>query len=218
MFKIILKNNCFSLKVIALIAMTIDHIGVFIFPEWILLRIIGRISFPLFAFTLAKSLNKSSNPKKIVIKLLLFGFIIEFFMYMLAQVFIKNIFLTLGLGSFACYLFKRDGTIKYFVLIPFILVAFNLVKIEYGIYGMLLLFGFYFLKDHNFYSSIYLIVITLLFIVIDSTLSLQIFALLSAPLIMNCNNKRGYYSPISKYFFYIYYPLHIIIIYLLSMI
>ena len=42
------------LKIIALIAMTVDHIGVIIFPKAVVLRIIGRIAMPIFAFMIAE--------------------------------------------------------------------------------------------------------------------------------------------------------------------
>ena len=44
--------NAFTLKMIAIVAMLIDHIGAVLFPQIEILRIIGRIAFPIFAFTL----------------------------------------------------------------------------------------------------------------------------------------------------------------------
>lgn len=38
------------LKILAIITMTIDHIGYYLFPEYEWLRVIGRIAFPLFLF------------------------------------------------------------------------------------------------------------------------------------------------------------------------
>ena len=38
-----------QLKIIAMIAMTCDHVGLQLFPQVTLLRIIGRLSFPIFA-------------------------------------------------------------------------------------------------------------------------------------------------------------------------
>ena len=45
-------NSYDLLKAIAIITMVIDHAGLFFFPDIALLRIIGRMSFPLFAFCL----------------------------------------------------------------------------------------------------------------------------------------------------------------------
>ena len=45
--------NAFTLKMIAIVAMLIDHIGAVLFPQIEILRIIGRIAFPIFAETIA---------------------------------------------------------------------------------------------------------------------------------------------------------------------
>ncbi len=44
----------FSLKIIACIAMTIDHIGYLLFPNIIVFRIIGRLAFPILAYLIAE--------------------------------------------------------------------------------------------------------------------------------------------------------------------
>lgn len=41
------KNH---IKILAALFMLIDHAGLILFPEIIILRYIGRLSFPLFAF------------------------------------------------------------------------------------------------------------------------------------------------------------------------
>lgn len=43
-----------ALKLIACVTMLLDHIGVFLFPDVIWLRLVGRVAMPLFAFTLAE--------------------------------------------------------------------------------------------------------------------------------------------------------------------
>ena len=53
-----------QLKVIALIAMTIDHIGMQIFKEYRIFRIIGRIAFPIFAYMIAEGCRYTKSKKK----------------------------------------------------------------------------------------------------------------------------------------------------------
>ena len=62
-----------TLKVIALIAMLIDHIGYFIpnTPEWF--RWIGRIAIPIFIFTLVIGFQYTSNRKKYLTRLYMFN-------------------------------------------------------------------------------------------------------------------------------------------------
>ena len=58
----ILNRNV--LKIIALITMLIDHIGLVFFPGIEIFRIIGRISFPIFAFMIAEGCEHTENKKK----------------------------------------------------------------------------------------------------------------------------------------------------------
>ncbi|MBQ7074369.1 hypothetical protein IJM86_04975 [bacterium] len=38
------------LKVLAIITMIIDHLGYYLFPEFLWMRLVGRIAFPIFLF------------------------------------------------------------------------------------------------------------------------------------------------------------------------
>ena len=58
-----LLNN-FTLKMIAILAMAIDHIGFLFYPQAIWLRIIGRIAFPIFAFMIAEGCYYTRNKLK----------------------------------------------------------------------------------------------------------------------------------------------------------
>lgn len=103
-----------SLKVIAVIAMLIDHIGYYIpdIPEWF--RWIGRIAMPIFIFTLVIGFNYTSNRKNYLIRLYAFN---------LGMCFI-NFFIN--------YIFRgasiEDLTMNFFA--PLFLIAFILTLIE----------------------------------------------------------------------------------------
>ena len=53
-----------TIKIIACILMAIDHIGYHLYPEITILRIIGRLSMPLFAFFIAEGCYYTKNKLK----------------------------------------------------------------------------------------------------------------------------------------------------------
>ena len=56
-----------SLKIIAAFAMLIDHVGIMFFPTVAIYRIIGRISFPIFAFMIAEGCRYTRNKLKYIL-------------------------------------------------------------------------------------------------------------------------------------------------------
>ena len=60
--------NSFQIKLIALILMTIDHIGEFLFPQCDLLGYIGRLSAPLFLYILCWSIDYTRNRVRFLVR------------------------------------------------------------------------------------------------------------------------------------------------------
>lgn len=76
----ILTTN--ALKIIAAIAMVLDHIAYFLIPEsqiylHIVFRILGRLAFPLFAYCIAEGCRYTRNKTKRFLSVFLFGLGIE---------------------------------------------------------------------------------------------------------------------------------------------
>ena len=68
--KKLLKLNSFWLRIVALVTMTIDHVGVCLeFNVFFVLRIIGRIALPLFIFMSVEGTLKTSNRKKYILRI-----------------------------------------------------------------------------------------------------------------------------------------------------
>ena len=53
-----------TLKIIACVFMVIDHIGVIILPDLLILRVLGRLSYPIFAYFLAEGCRYTRNKRK----------------------------------------------------------------------------------------------------------------------------------------------------------
>lgn len=50
-----------QLKILAMVCMTIDHIGAMLFPQAVWLRVIGRLAFPLFSYCIAEGCRYTRN-------------------------------------------------------------------------------------------------------------------------------------------------------------
>jgi len=65
------------LKLIACMSMLIDHIGYVLFPEAELLRIIGRIAMPIFAFFIGEGCLHTRDRKKYFLRLFVLALICQ---------------------------------------------------------------------------------------------------------------------------------------------
>lgn len=222
----------FDLKLIAIITMTIDHIGVvFGTPFYNLLRAVGRLSFPIFAFLLTEGYVHTKSFGKYFFRLLVLAVISEvIYDYIFYGSFIylgaNNIFFTLALGLLTLWLLDKSRTLvkKYFkekidltIILPItyllIIVVMGLIaellSFSYGMLGILVISFFYLFKK-NF--SLTVLSVSLSTLILGDTM--QYFSLLSLILIYFYNKKLGKKS---KMFFYLYYPLHILVLGVIKM-
>lgn len=217
----------FILKIIAIISMIFDHLGYIIFGNVSYFNYIGRIAFPIFAFGISEGYKKTKNPKKYFFRLLIFAIVsqIPYVLYMSKilnvkfnpinfNIFNLNIGFTLLLGFICITLFdkfkyKSLGLISVFILSIFA----EIFPIDYGWYGILLIFAFYLFYDNK---KIMFVVYTLLsilkYIYSNNYILFIFFSMIPLLLIYLYNQKRGKNL---KYFFYIFYPLHFIILYII---
>ena len=59
-----------TLKLIAILSMTLDHMGVHLFPGIDLFRILGRLALPIFAYMIAEGCRHTQNPRKYLLTIL----------------------------------------------------------------------------------------------------------------------------------------------------
>lgn len=128
-------------KLVAMLTMLIDHIGVVFYPGVMELRIIGRIAFPLFCYGIVTGFMHTRDWRKYALRLLLIGVAAQPF-YMLAlnhSIRELNVLATLllGLMSIVGMRERRFGSQVWAPLVCLALAAIQ--PMDYGWRGVLLI-------------------------------------------------------------------------------
>ena len=207
--------SSFSLKIIAIIAMTLDHWNV-ILGGPIYMRILGRLSFPIFSFLIGEGYRHTKNKKKYFVKIFLYSILLQMPVYFFYSKEEKlNIFFTLASGILLLSILennKMSNVIKYFCALILLIIS-EYLKFDYGSYGIISIFIFYKFKEKKMLISFLFLLVNIVYIVTGKIFSIQIFSLFSLIFIFKYNGKEGKKN---KQFFYLYYPTHILLLYLLS--
>lgn len=204
----------FHLKIIAMFTMLIDHIGAILFPQYIILRIIGRMSFMIYCFLLVEGYFHTRNVKKYLLRILMFAFISEipFDLAFQGQIFnigYQNIFFTLFIGLMCisiCEHFKTN--MAGIVCCVFVcgLIA-EIISSDYGAIGVLMIVGFYLFRNDIWKILVWEFLCTVF-------LPYQIFSLVAFIPIKFYNKEKG---KSIGYMAYAFYPLHLIILYIVHL-
>lgn len=257
-----LNNDTALIKIIACLAMLSDHAGKmlfstpafqkilnlrvdgewsFLFPQGNLMRIIGRLAMPMFAYGIAVGAAYSRNVWKYAFRLLLMGIIVHP-LYMEAMGHVKlgvfdwahnfyrpgeiydfyyankgNIFFTLAVGAFIL------GSVRArepMLLVMFVLLAWIFQdKLDYGVKGVMLIVLFYLFLDKPVvsFAAVFLFMwhwgMPSYFTRGMTYSNLQLYAVLALPLIYLPLRER--YVRLPKWVFYGFYPAHLLLIYIL---
>ncbi|MGL4760137.1 MAG: TraX family protein [Sarcina sp.] len=223
--------NSFSLKIIAIITMTLDHILYFIgakagleIPIWF--GYLGRIAAPIFFFLIVEGFVHTRSKKRYLLRLGIFGAVM-----IPIDIVLKisnNIFLSLALAVLIMSMLENIKNKKKIAISAVGLVVFTLASFvtEASIYGVGMTYIFYFFRERKVAMSILYGVFSLLPVIlaIGSTdmydklflFDYQWMMILALPIILMYNGKLGLKNKFSKWMFYIYYPLHLIVLTILS--
>ena len=217
-----------QLKLIALITMTIDHVGMMLFPRVRILRAIGRIAFPIFAYMIAEGCQHTRNRRKYLLSMVSLAAICQvvyfFAMGSLSMCVLVTFSLSIGLIYISDYAHAggRFGKAALYAAVCGLFFLCYLAhdvlfpktdfSIEYGLWGVLLPVFAHFgarkqKKLQYFTAGLALLCLT--------WGGIQWFSMAAIPLIALYNGKRGKWK--MKYLFYIYYPLHLVVLQGLSM-
>lgn len=231
------------LKFIACVLMLIDHVGAALFPEILILRIIGRLSFPIFAYLIAVGYTKTNSLSKYLTRLIIFAAVsqIPFSLafgetiriYSLSDFLIffvggenphLNIFFTLSLGLLAMRIWHKWESKSCKIMAVLILgIVAEYFNTDYGMYGIAMMLAFYIYGNSKNKTIISQVIVYILFDVskvllflyenpgttINLVWFIQGLSILALGFILNYNHKKG---KDLKYFFYAFYPVHLLVI------
>lgn len=219
--------------------MLIDHIGAIVISKYIyanggyysllpwegdgsaisiiysITRLIGRLAFPIYCFLIVEGFFHTKNIKKMILTLGLFAIISEIPFNLALSDTIKypsaqNVFVTLFLGVVAMQitkiLVKKYGfNGKFYGLFLAVAIAYvnEYIGGDYGYYGIFFIIILYNLRFERTYQAIAAFALGIA----------QYSAALSSLLIYQYNGQRGRQP---KYFFYIFYPAHLLLLYFLN--
>ena len=218
-----------QLKILALIAMTCDHVGYQIFPQYEILRMIGRLAFPIFAYMIAEGAKYTKNRLRYFLQMFGLGLICQAVYFFAMGSLYQCILITFSLSIVLIYVLnhamKKNNPDAWILFSLVFLAVFFLVEIlpllltntdyavDYGIWGVVTPVCV-FLGPKKIHKLI-LAAVPLAFLSVIFT-GYQWISFGALLLLALYNGKRGKRK--MKNLFYIYYPLHLVVIYALSLI
>lgn len=205
--------SLFILKIIGIISMFIDHYDYIIgLPKSV--EVLGRIAFPIFAFAISEGYKYTKNLKKYMLRIGIFGVLSQIPSWILGYNYPLNIFFTLFMGLCLISILKNKLLNDIVKIICMIMIFFITKKInlDYGLYGLFTILIFTFYSENKVKMIINFVILNVINIVKPSVFNLdftQIYSLLSLIPIILYNGEKG---KSWKYFFYLFYPLHFLVI------
>lgn len=221
-----------QLRVLALGLMTLDHVGAVFFPQMLWMRAVGRLAFPIFAFQTVEGYHHTHDISRYALRLLVCGLLSEIpFDLMTQGVWVspyhQNVMFTLLLGLLALPQVDRltqattpDSVLRPIGILCLVCLAGILGLTDYGLLGIFTVVCFHLFRDNKpgqllSLGLIHVFGFTSQGIPLGETCLLfpiQGFALLSLGLIWQYHGEKGPGKSIFRWFCYLYYPLHMLLI------
>jgi len=210
-----------ALKIIAMLSMLIDHIGVILLDNYAPFRIIGRLAFPLYAYLIAEGCRHTRNKLFYFLRLFSLGIVCQAAYYFVDKSLYMNIILTFSVSIPLIYLMNYARKNAFFTVLFLIVTASLWMTLN-----RLTAYGIHF--DYGFLGIMFPVLVSLsenkrekailafcgLFVLAQAIGGHQMWSLSAIPLMLLYNGKRGKLK--LKTFFYLFYPIHLAILYLVS--
>ena len=207
-----------QLKLIAAAAMLLDHTGILLFPGVQLFRILGRLAYPIFAYMIAEGCRYTKNKLRYFLMLFGLGAACQIVYYVFSGDTYLNILLTFSVSVLLIYAlqasYASSKTVWSAVFAAGVVAAVGLdmcLTFDYGFWGMMtpVLVSFAHVRRFPRWAEVVLLGCGLVLLAAEYGAQ-QYCALLCLPLLLCYSGRRGKGN--LKYFFYIFYPVHLMIL------
>lgn len=237
------KLSSNAIKLIAIIAMTIDHVAGVIFggfstsPLAIVMHVIGRITCPIMCYCIAEGFHYTRNKNKYTLRLFIFA-LISHFPYVLASrsyvdlhsfipfyygsIFNQtSVIWSLAWGLVMLRIANSEKIKQWLKCVLFLLICVVVFPADWSCIAVLYIL-FIGTNRGNFKAQmlwmvIFVTIYAVVYVFLINTVYgfIQLGVVLSVPILLLYNGKRGKNATVNKvmkWLFYIYYPLHLLII------
>ena len=215
------------LKIVAVIAMTSDHVALLFFADvaavYFPARVIGRIAAPIMCCMLAEGYRRTSSLKKYFLRLFAFALLsqIPYSLAFRGTIFDYtdyNVLFTLMLALAALTLFDKTENKILKILLPLPIVALSYFS-DWGVTAPLYAIAFFSAGDDRYKRTAFSIGIAIVYVAValftrtaEATIISTGLFLAPIPLFFY-NGRRGRNTKAGKWFFYCYYPAHLALLY-----
>ena len=201
------------LKVIAILSMTIDHIAYYYGVSnpyvYELMRTVGRIAFPTFAFLLAEGYVHTSNRQRYILSLFTFAILSEIPWLLLNHDNSHNVLFTLLAGVIGMYIIDTSRS-KWVALTSLVLIGCTtlMAETDYSLNGFVLTLLFFMFRGRPDFQMLFGLPLMYEYGFMGILMAFAVIFLY--------NGERGFiHGKAAKYAFYAFYPAHLMLIYLI---
>ena len=209
-----------QLKLIALITMTIDHVGAHLLPQILWLRIIGRLAFPIYAYMIAEGCQHTRNILRYLGSVAGMAALCQVVLYLFNGSLHMYILVTFSLSILIIMLLQLAQKSAFWGLLAVVAIGAGYYvtellpgklpsdfRIDYDFLGVMLPVMIWVGK--NKWQSLGMCAFGLLLMGMGN--QIQMYAVLALIPLALYNEQRGRLN--LKGFFYWYYPIHLVVIY-----
>ena len=222
-----------ALKLIAAAAMTADHVGILFFPGVRWMRILGRLAFPIFAYMIAEGCKYTRSRLRYFLTMAALAAVCQAVYWVADGSLYLSVLVTFSLAvPVICALqLCKEATAAgkglkslfagavFLAAVALVWYLNRILTIDYGFWGcMLPVLASLFQTRRGAPGNpgtdrkeVHVLCMGLGLVLLSRSMGgVQSWSLLSLPLLLGYSGKRG--KADLKYFFYIFYPVHLAIL------